>query len=467
MIRVCRYLLLCCCLSLVFTAQAEPVPAWLLELEQLKHREPEQSLAKLTARQAEFAGQPDSVKAYWLRQQAALYSALGRHQQQQQAARQALELLQDTESALKVEVWYELGYALEMQVQLSEALQHYQQGTALATLLDNEKLILRGQINQAAIMSEQNDDQQALTMLKSVYQRAELLQDPEILAEVNAQLGLMYSSLGFEKDALEFLQRALVQYRQLGWVKNEIAVLFNLARTYSYLENYQQALDHFNQMLQPSLAAKDSVNLYHAYLGLAITSAEMGRTEVALSYIEKAEQYLTHLQSTYHVQSHHYEKALIYRDLEQTSLAMQQLMLAEQAAREPAEQVDHVLLAIQLLRAELLAQQDQYQKAYLALHDFIDGFQQLRNKENELALEHMRLEFDSERQQVRTSLLEAENELRALRLQEVERKRQIQLLWLAILGCTTLILLGVVLWQYSRRAGKASKVNKNSDDLPL
>lgn len=460
----CQFLLFLFTLSLASTARAQPVPGWLLELDSLKHRQPEQSLSILNGRQSEFASQPDVVKAYWLRQQAALYSALGRHQEQQQAARQALELLKDTESALKVEVWYELGYALEMQVQHSDALNHYQQGTALATLLDNEKLILRGQINQAAIMSEQNNDQQALILLKAVYQRAELLQDPEILAEVNAQLGLMYSSLAFEADALEFLQRALALYQQLGWVKNEIAVLFNLARTYSYLEKYQLALENFNQMLQRSLSANDNVNLYHAYLGLAITSAEMSRTEAALGYIEKAEQYLPHLQSSYHVQSHHYEKALIYRDLAQTSLAMQQVMLAEQAAKEPAEQADHVALAIILLRAELLAQQDQYQKAYQALYQFIDGFQLLRNKENELALEHMRLEFDSERQQVRNSLLEAENELKALRLQEVERKRQIQLLWLAILGCSTLILLGIVLWQFTRRTGKTSHPKP---DLPL
>jgi len=65
---------------------------------------------------------------------------------------------------------------------------------------------------------------------------------------------------------------------------------------------------------------------------------------------------------------------------------------------------------------------------------------------------------------VRTSLLEAENEVKALRLQEVERKRQIQMLWLAILGCTSLILLGIVLWQFSRRAGKETK---KDTDLPL
>tara|TARA_B100001059_G_scaffold205005_1_gene214740 strand:+ start:92485 stop:93879 length:1395 start_codon:yes stop_codon:yes gene_type:complete len=462
--RICHYFCALSWLCLAFGLQAQPIPDWLLQLDDMKHQQPEQSLTILNQHQPEFATQPAAVQAYWLRQQAAVYSALGRHQQQQQAARQALELLKDTESALKVEVWYELGYALEMQVQLTEAMKHYQQGTALATLLDNEKLILRGQINQAAVLSDQNDDKQALSLLKTVYQRAELLQDPQILAEVNAQLGLMYSSLAFEDDAVAFLQRALVLYQQLGWVKNEIAVLFNLARTYSYQEQYQQALDHFNQMLQRSLNANDAVNLYHAYLGLAITSAEMSRTEAALGYIEKAEQYLPRLQSSYHVQSHHYEKALIYRDLEQTSLAMQHVMLAEQAADQPAEQVEHVTLAIKLLRAELLAQQDQYQKAYLVLQDFVDGFQLLRNKENELALERIRLEFDSERHQVRSNLLEAENELKALRLQEVERKRQIQLLWLGILGCTTLILLGIVLWQFSRRA---SKTASKSNGVPL
>ena len=121
------------------------------------------------------------------------------------------------------------------------------------------------------------DGEQALALLQDVYQRAMRLNDTELSAEINGELGLLYASLAYEDEAVELLQTALGLYEQLGWQKNQITVLFNLARTYSYLEQYDQSLQTYNQMLQKSLQVQDNVNLYHAYLGLAITSSEAGQ----------------------------------------------------------------------------------------------------------------------------------------------------------------------------------------------
>ncbi|WP_333608994.1 hypothetical protein [Arsukibacterium sp.] len=451
----CYCLLLCLSLNSLgvksLTAPTD-IPSWLKQLSTEKYREPNQMLAVLQERQGQFDTAPPRVQAYWLAQQAAIFGVLGLYQQQQTAARQGLALLGDSDSPLRIELLYELGYAQEMQVELPQAMSHYQQGLALATLLDLEKLILRGKINVAAIDNLQDRDQQALTQLKEVYQRAQLLQDAEVLAEINAQLGLLYSALAFEQEALGFLQKALQLYEQLGWRKNRIAVLYNLASTYSHLGQYENALETFHQMLQSSLQAEDAINLYHAYMGLAITSNEMGRGDAALGYIDKAEQYLTQLQSAMHVSTHYYEKARIYQSLQQSSLAMQQVLLAEQYFAElELDSSSHIQLAFLMLKAEILADQGQYEKAYYQLQRFTMGFQQYRDKENELAIERMRLGFDSDRQQVRTSLLEAENELKALRLQQAERQRQIQWLWLGLFICTTLILLGILLWQLGQR----------------
>ena len=448
-------IMFCTGMLLSQTVVATTLPDWLAQVDEQKHQQPEQMLQLLQQHRSELAKLTPEVQANWYYQQAALMKALGRHQEQLEAAEQGLALLGKEPSLLKVDLLYQLGFALEMQTQYQQALQNYQHGMELATLLDDEKHVLLGQINHAAVLSAQNKEQQALLLLKDTYQRAQPLKDAELLAEINAELGLLYASLSFEQDAIELLNEALEQYEQLGWQKNQITVLFNLARTYSYLEQYQLSLQTYNRMLQKSLQADDKVNLYHAYLGLAITSSESGSGEAALSYIDKAEQYLPQLQSTSHISTHHYEKALIYQKLNQSSLAMQQVVLAEQALTEESVAEDSpTRLNVWYLKAQLLAEQGEYQRAYQQLTDFVFLFQDVRNKENELALEQLRLGFDHERQLQQNRLLEQDNELKALRLKEAERDRQVQFLWLAVLGSSTLVLLILLLWQLTRKKSK-------------
>ncbi len=455
MIRVFIVILLSCWPLLSMAQQQVELPEWLQQVDQQKNQQPEAMLALLLQHQSELASLTTAQQAHWYFLQAALYNALGQHQQQQQAAQQGLALVGDQPSVLKVKLLYELGFYFEMQTDYPAALQYYQQGITLATLLEDEKYILRGQINHAAILSNQNQQQQALELLRDTYQRAQQLADIELQAEVNAELGLLYASLAFEQDAIELMTEALALYEQLGWQKNQITVLFNLARTYSYLEQYPLSLQTYNRMLQKSLQANDNANLYHAYLGLAITSSESGSSDAALAYIDKAEQYLPLLQSTVHISTHHYEKAQIYHKLDQISLAMQQVMLAERSLSDEGVAEDSpTRLNVWYLKALLLAAQGEFDRAYRQLHDFVYMFQQMRDKENELALEQMRLGLDTERQLQQNRLLEQQNALITLQLQQAGREHKVHLVWLAILGCSTLVLLLLLLWQLTRRNTK-------------
>ncbi len=427
-------------------------PAWLQQVAAHKRQQPEAMLALYSRHQAELPSLDSEQRATAHYLHAALLGTLGRHQEQQAAAEQGLAELAGGTPLVRVKLLYELGFAREMQTDYQAALQYYLDGVALAMQLENEKYTLYGQINHAAILSLRNNTQQALALLKDSYQRAQALNDAEVMVEVTAELGLLYASLAYEQEAITLLQQALAQYEQLGWQKDQITVLFNLARTYSYTEQYELALQTYSNMLQKSLQVQDKVNLYHAYLGLAIASSDSGRSEAALSYIAKAEQYLPQLQSSSHLSTHHFEKAQIFQKLKQTSLAMQQVMLAEQSLTEEGVEADSpTRLNVWYLKAQLQAEQGEYLKAYQQLHDFIFVFQQARNKENELAFEQLRLAFDHERQLQHSRLLAQDNELKALRLSEAERGQQIQILWLAILGCSTLVLLVLLLWQLTRR----------------
>ncbi|GAB58995.1 tetratricopeptide repeat protein [Rheinheimera nanhaiensis] len=430
-------------------------PDWLTEVAAKKRQQPEAMLALLQQHQTELAGLSPELQAKWYYLQAALLDALGRHQQQQQAAERGLAVLGQRDALLRVKLLYELGFAREMQTDYPAALQHYLAGMALAEQLENEKFLLLGQINHAAMLSVQNNDQQALALLKDTYQRAQQLNDQEVLAEVTAELGLLYTTLGYDEEAISLLQQALAQYQQLGWPKNQITVLYNLARTYSYLDRYELALQTYNQMLHQSQQLQDNVNLYHAYSGLAIASMDAGKHDAALSYMDKAEQYLPLLQSNAHVATHYYEKALMYKKLQQVSLAQQQVLLAEQSLNKEGLREDVASrLAIWHLKAQLFAEQGEFEKAYHQLYDFVAEYQDMRNRENELAFEQIRAGFEHERQQQQTRLLQQDNEINALKLQQAKRSQQVQWLWLAILGCSTLVLLILLLWQLTRRSAK-------------
>lgn len=443
---------LCFCLAFSLQANEPVLPDWLVQVKQQKAQQPEQMLLVLQQQQASYGEWNAELQVQFLLQLCDVYESLGKHQQQQEVAERGLALLGERRDLTTIDFWNNLGFALEMQSQYQQALHYYLQASALAAKLKAEKLHIEADINIAAIYSIQDKFQEALVLLKSSYDRAVLLKDPEILAYVNAELGLLYVGLGFDKEAIDFMEKAIEGYDALGWQKDKMDVLFNLARSYSYTEQYDKAMQSYDQLLQLAVAQQDQANLYFAYLGLASTSKDNEKLDAALAYIEKAEQYLPGLQSTYQNSMHHYEKALIYRELGQISLASQELAQAEQSlSKEENSANQSSQLWILNLKARLEADSGRYQKAYEHLDQFFKGYHKLRNKEHELSVEKLRLGFDAERQQAQNELLAKDNELQALRLQEAERKRQNQWLWIGLFGCTSLVLLVLLLWQLARR----------------
>ena len=211
-------------------------------------------------------------------------------------------------------------------------------------------------------------------------------------------------------------------------------------------------------MLKVSLEQEDPVSLYFAYMGLANTNRRLKKLDAAITYIEKAETYLPSLQSTFQISEHHFIKAKIYRSLGQISLAMQQVDLAAEQLDESKNASDKFYaLHFDDLRARLYADAGNYEKAYRTLDKFFEAYIDLQDNKRDLDVQKLRLSFDAERQEARNQLLEKDNELQALKLQEIERNRQIQWLWMAIFACTSLVLFILLLWQWTRRRAQLSQ----------
>ncbi|ALZ77362.1 tetratricopeptide repeat protein [Rheinheimera sp. F8] len=455
--KVCAAILLSClwCWSASVLANNDStaaLPEWMLQIQQQKNIQPEAMLQQALSHEAEFGNWNATLQASWLNELSLIYEALGRHRDQLAAAERGLALVPDLLSKTHVELLFSMGYALEMHREYAQANEYYKKGMALATELKDEKLMILGQLNLAAMLAEENQDQDALETLKQAYDRAVKLGDKETLASVNAELGLMYTMLMSDEEARKLLEESYRLFDELGWEKSKISVWYNLAMTYRNQSKPELALEIFDKMLKASLQAEDPVQSYYAYLGLATTHRGMKKYDAAVSYMEQADTYLPYLQSTYQLSEHHFEKALIYRALGQTSLAFQEVDLAAETLGNQRNVSDKFFaLHFDRLKSHLYADNGDFEKAYSLLDQFFKNYVSLQDDKRDLQVQKLRLSFDAERQQAKNELLQKDNELQALRLQEVERKRQIQWLWIGLFASTSLILLTLLLWQWRRR----------------
>lgn len=426
-------------------------PDWLQQVIEQLQQQPEAMLQVLQQQEDTISQLPLAAQRSAYQQFATLYGMMGQHHQQLNYARKGLAL-DDGMDAVRVELLYNLGFAKEMQSDYVVSQHYYQTGTEISIQLEDTALRLKGLMNQAAILSAQEHYQDALALLKEVYQQSKVLDDDEVAAEINAELGLLYATLSFEEEALQFLDTAYALYSKMNWRKSKIAVLYNLARTYGFIEQYEQAFSTYQRMLSVSQRYDDQLNLYYAYLGLAITSHEFGRANTALTYLNQAEDYLFLVQAPMTHVVHLYEKARIYNGLQQNSLALQQLIDARQRLDDMNEsESDSMHLNIQYLQAYLYAKQGQFELAYETFESFFHHFHDQFTQSSALAISSLRLSFEQEREQAELALLLKDNELQSLLLQETERKRQIQWLWTGLFASTTLVLMTLLLWQRQRR----------------
>ncbi len=454
--KICAALLLSCwwclCLPALAADTAAPLPEWLVQIQKQKNIQPEAMLQQALSHEADFGNWPVQTQASWLSELSLIYEALGRHRDQLAAAERGLALVPESLSSTRVELLYSMGFALEMHREFAQANEYYKKGMALATEINDEKLMIQGQLNLAAMLAEESQDQEALQTLKQAYDRAVKLNDKETLASVNAELGLMYTMLMSDEEARKLLEESYRLFDELGWEKSKISVWYNLAMTYRYQSKPELALEIFDKMLKAALHAEDPVQTYFAYMGLATTHRSMKKYDAAVSYMEQADVYLPSLQSTFQLSEHHFEKALIYRALGQTSLAFQEVDLAAEKLGNQRNVSDKFFaLHFDRLKSHLYADSGDFEKAYNTLDQFFKNYVGLQDDKRDLQVQKLRLSFDAERQQAKNELLQKDNELQALRLQEVDRKRQIQWLWIGMFASTSLILLILLWWQWRRR----------------
>ncbi|WP_445304490.1 CHAT domain-containing protein [Microcoleus sp. Pol7_B2] len=134
------------------------------------------------------------------------------------------------------------------------------------------------------VYSELGEQQKALQYLNQSLPLSQAVGDRSQAAITLSNIGLVYSKLGQPQKALEYFNQSLPLGRAVGDRSGEATTLSNIGKVYSDLGEKQTALEYYNQSLPPTRASGDR----H---GEAITLNNIGKVYLDLGEPQKALEY--------------------------------------------------------------------------------------------------------------------------------------------------------------------------------
>jgi two-component system NtrC family sensor kinase len=269
-----------------------------------------------------------------------------------------------------------IGNIYSDQADYPNALKHYQESLNIRRDIDDKQGIASSLNNIGNIYSAQADYPNALKHLQESLNICRDLGDKRGIALSLCNIGNIYSAQADYPNALKHLQESLNICRDLGDKRGIAWSLVNIGGVYFSLGDYPNALKHTKEGLSISNAIGDKRVVAHSNI-------QIGITLIKLHQFEEAE---THLQ--------------------------QALVLCDELGLKK-ERYD----TLESL-AELYAETNQFEKAYLTHIEFHKAKEAVFSEDNQKKLTNLQVRFDTEQAQKEAELHKKDAEL--TRLKNVE-----------------------------------------------
>ncbi|MEG3896329.1 tetratricopeptide repeat protein [Microcoleus sp. SVA1_B6] len=193
-----------------------------------------------------------------------------------------------SEAAQKVyeeaEKLYEQGTAEALRgsiVKYEEALKLYRKAG------DREKEAVT--LNSIGLVySELGEQQKALQYLNQSLPLSQAVGDRSQAAITLNSIGLVYSKLGEPQKALQYFNQSLPLGRAVGDRSGEAITLSNIGKVYSDLGEKQTALEYYNQSLPPTRALGDRHGEAITLNNIGKVYSDLGETQKALEYYNRS-----------------------------------------------------------------------------------------------------------------------------------------------------------------------------------
>ena len=383
---------------------------------------------------------------------AELHATIDSIKKQQSYALKGLNLIGEETIAIAADLHYNLGLGYEMLADFAKAKAHYQKGLNIAEQTGHLLYQGRGKLFLAAIYNSEGNYDLALNTLKEAYSYAQQINDNDFNWEVYNEMSLFYSGLSDHTRALEFAHKALDTAQALNINALEIVALHNLAYEYLVIKELDSANTYLDRMLKLSKDSGAKSDLYAAYKGFALVAQSEKHYERALNYIDKAKEFLPAIEVTLTTVEFYVIRAQILNNLEQSSQALEQIVIAEQLL-PVSQRGAKSRMGLRLLRDKSTyhGELGQYRRAYELLREYSRGLREFERKVNDEALRKLRVSFDVERSQTLNEMLEKDNKIKSLQLRQADNERHVQTFFLVVLAVLSIGLIVTMYRQFQAR----------------
>ncbi|MGD9930627.1 MAG: ATP-binding protein [Mangrovibacterium sp.] len=347
------------------------------------------------------------------------------------------------------------------------AVQLFRETVEKATDAGLEDRAATAQLNLGSILTNRGERTKGLRHLLEALAYFEKEGDPQIIARILNNVAVNYHAWKDYDKALEFYERTLVTYRELGDFVGQAIVINNIGEIYKDKKEYQKALSYYQSTLQIAQTAEIG-DYYSAYgwIGLAETYLLLGEYQLSRENVNLAFDVFEHLK--------------MQEGIANAKLILSKINLAENQLSEALLDVDESLaLSVKIgiidlekegyaVKSAVLEKQKRYKEAFDMLKMYAQKSDTLYNEERTNDFAQLRSELEMSEKQNEIELLQKNNQIKDLQINR--QKTQTQFLFLTV---GLLIVFSLVMFSYMRSRKNASdllqeknrQINEQHDEL--
>ncbi|WP_206483460.1 tetratricopeptide repeat-containing diguanylate cyclase [Thalassotalea sp. G2M2-11] len=277
----------------------------------------------------------------------------------------------------------------------------------------------------------------SLSDMQAIYIEAFALKDNFLIGMIDETYAAIYGYMRQYKKSIEYYEKALEIYQQLGYKAHIAEAVYGIASTYRYWKKHDLAVKNFKLYQEILSYTPNNEISYFASYGLGMTLAEQGKCQLALVEIERA--FSLHGVDDF--------DAELYKRKASCLIKLKQYQAAEQALEQATKIFDQIpelhntawQIEVNKVASELAYARQEYQKAYQLSAKYYQRYTEILIESSTERVATIRASMEIERQDIETALAKQRLKAEKLALQTKEQQALQQRYFIIFL----LVLLGI------------------------
>ena len=414
------------CTSVALSARTVGDLSTLKNMNHELNQQPWQTYKKIQTQAKNIADMSITYKLWWLLRKAQAENLLFLLDEFQQTVATAQKLI-DAKTPVRLAIQFKIynGIIYQRQGKYKQAQDFLNTAKLVAEKNNFTHLVVQAKQELAYTRSLTEPYELSLTELQQAYVEAFALSDDYLIAKINEVYGAIYGYMDDYEKSIEYYQKALTSYQQLGYPSDIAEAINGLSATYRYWKKYDLAIEYYQRYQKAIEFSPNNIDgKFYAAYGIAMSQAEQGDCVKALVSLDKA----IKLDGLIDYQ------AELYKRKAQCLIVVNQIEAAQKALGHAADifvQMPELLgtrwqIEVIKIRAELAQAKGNSSQAYQLLKSYNQSQVALLEKNSADRLLRVRGALEHERQNVEISLLQQRAKVQSLQFEQEKQKNSNQ-----------------------------------------